>query len=87
MVKIIPSEGKVNTGKSVKFTCLASGVGKNDFEYQWFMNREPVPGEDTETYEIKSVSVLETGNYSCSVKNNNGDVGRSEIAILILNGN
>ena len=77
----------MNKGKDAQFTCSATGVGSSDFIYQWFLNREPIDGQTTAFLSIDSVSVYETGDYTCSVKSPYG-IGQSENkGTLFLNGN
>ena len=77
-------EVKVKKEESVEFMCLATGVGSNAFKYQWFLNNNPVPGQDTSNLVIKFVSEDNTGDYTCSVQNLFEGIGRSHKITLIL---
>ena len=89
VVNIDPPSITVDKGESAQFNCLATGVGASDFTYQWFLNREPWPGDgqNTPVLNIDAVSVNTTGDYTCSVQSPYGGIGRSEKATLILNSN
>ena len=87
VVTVIPG-GKVvfkRGDNNPKFICSATGVGFDDFKYQWFLNNDPVPGHDTSTLIITSISESNTGGYTCSVQNPYGSIGRSNnTAVLLL---
>ena len=85
-VNITPVEVNTTTGKSAKFVCNATGVGADGFTFQWFSNRKPVTGGNTSILLISDVSVYKTGNYTCFVRNQHGDIGQSRMARLILLG-
>ena len=75
----------VKEGEQAEFICLATGIGANNFKYQWFLNRNTVVGQDTQTLIISSVSEGDTGGYTCSVLNPYGGIGRSNnTAVLTL---
>ena len=83
----IANAGKivVKEGEQAELICLATGIGASNFKYQWFLNNNPVVGQDTQTLIISSVSEGDTGNYTCSVLNPYGGIGRSNnTAVLIL---
>ena len=81
---ITPAEVQTTEGKTVKFLCIAHGVGANDFTYQWFLNDLPVTGQTTPNLVISDVSEDNTGDYVCFVRNQYGGISQSEIARLIL---
>ena len=83
-VNITPAEVKVREGERVEFFCSATGVGNNDFTYQWFLNNLPIAGQATPTLVINSASEHNTGDYMCFVSNPDGEIGQSEVARLIL---
>ena len=75
----------VKKGERAEFICVATGVGRNNFKYQWFLNKDLVTGQGASTLVINSVSETNTGDYSCSVQNKYGGIGRSNnTATLIL---
>ena len=89
MVSVRPNQGGVQVtvkkGEHAEFICVATGVGRNNFKYQWFLNKDLVAGQSASTLVINSVSEGNTGDYSCSVQNQYGGIGRSNnTATLIL---
>ena len=89
MVSVRPNQGGVQVtvkkGEHAEFICAATGVGRNNFKYQWFLNKDFVAGQSASTLIINSVSEGNTGDYSCSVQNQYGGIGRSNnTATLIL---
>jgi len=87
VVNILPARKTVKKGERAEFICTATGVNANDFLYQWFLNNIPISSQDrfqSSTLVINSVSEKNTGDYTCSVRNPYGGIGRSGIARLIL---
>ena len=70
-------------GDNTKFICSATGVGFDDFKYQWFLNNDPIPGHNTSTLIVTSVSESNTGDYTCSVLNPFGGIGRSNNSVAL----
>ena len=77
-------EVQVREGERVEFVCSATGVGIDNFIYQWFLNDRPVAGQDTPTLVIVAVSENNTGDYKCFVRNQYNGIGQSEVATLVL---
>ena len=77
-------EIEVSKGKRVNLLCSATGVGADDFVYQWFLNDLPIAGQDTSTLIITTVSDDNTGDYKCFVRNQYNGIGHSEVVTLIL---
>ena len=77
-------EVKVRKKEPVEFYCSATGVGADDFIYQWFLNDLPVAGQDASTLIINAVSEDNTGAYKCFVRNQYNGTGQSEVVTLIL---
>ena len=85
MVSITSEKKKeVSKGEHVNLFCSATGVGADDFVYQWFLNGLPVAGQDTSTLVIVAVSEDNTGDYKCFVRNQYNGIGHSEVVTLIL---
>ena len=83
VVNIVPINRTVDEGVKTTFTCMASGVGNNSFTYQWFLNNNRVSGEDKRILNTVA-SQDRSGSYTCSVKNQYGNVTQSETAVLII---
>ena len=75
---------KAKEGQRVEFVCSATGVGSDDFVYQWFLNDLHVADQDTSTLVIGAVSENDTGDYECFVRNPYNGIGQSEVAKLVL---
>lgn len=87
VVNIAPEKQlEVKEGERVKFVCSATGVGADDFIYQWTLNNLTVAGQNTPTLVIDSVSKDNTGDYKCFVKNPHKGIGQSEEVKLIILG-
>ena len=85
MVTITPTNITVKEGEYVEFKCSATGLGANDFKYQWYINQHPVSKEgNTSVYIISSVSEEDVGNYTCEVRDHYGNIGQSAVARLFL---
>ena len=74
----------IEKGEHAQFTCSAAGVGLKDFNYQWFLNNHPVHGQRTNTLTISYVTEDNAGDYTCSVLNPYGGIGRSNKVVLVL---
>ena len=85
MVQIV-SEVEVNAreGERVEFVCSATGVGSDEFIYQWFLNDLRITDQATPTLVIGAASENDTGDYKCFVKNQYNGIGQSEVARLVL---
>lgn len=79
-------ETELKEGERTEFICLATGVGANDFKYQWFLNKQRINGEDTQTLVVDPVSEDKTGDYTCSVLNPYKVIGRSNNTITLVLG-
>ena len=87
VVTIIPGgEVVFKGGDNPKFICSATGVGFDDFKYQWFLNNDPVPGHDVSTLIITPVLESNTGGYTCSVLNSYGGIGRPNNSVVLILG-
>ena len=87
VVSITPEKNiTVSKGKHVEIFCSATGVGADDFVYQWFLNGLPigVGGQDTSILIIDAVSEDDTGDYRCFVRNQYNGIGQSEVVQLLL---
>lgn len=84
VVEIKPKELTVKIGEQAEFNCSATGVGANNFKYQWFLNNRAIDGKNTSTLVIDPDSVDDTGDYTCSVTNEYGGFVQSKVATLYL---
>ena len=81
---VTPAEVKVEKGERAEYVCSATGLGINNFIYQWFLNDLPIADQAMPTLVINDVTEDNTGDYVCFVGNPYGGIGQSEVARLIL---
>ena len=87
VVNIAPEKQlEVKEGERVEFNCSATGVGANNFIYQWTLNGLTVAGQNKPTLVIDTVSKDNTGEYKCFVKNLHKGIGKSKGVKLIILG-
>ena len=67
---------------SAMFTAIVSGVGKENFSYQWKHNGEDINGETKNKLTIDGVSKDHSGTYECVVMNEYGDSSTSTVSVL-----
>ena len=79
-------ETELKEGERTEFICLATGVGADNFKYQWFLNNRLIGDEDAQTLVVDSVSEDNTGDYTCSVLNEYKVIGRSNNTITLVLG-
>ena len=85
MVKIGPEvEVNAREGERVEFVCSATGVGSDDFVYQWFLNNLRIADQTTSTLVIDAASENDTGDFKCFVRNQYNGIGQSKVARLVL---
>ena len=85
MVQIVSEvEVKAREGERVEFICSATGIGSDDFVYQWFLNDLHIANQDKSTLVIGAASENDTGDYRCFVRNQYNGIGQSEVARLVL---
>lgn len=82
-MSVTPSSIAATEGDSITFTCLATGVGMNNFTYEWSLNNSLINEVTEPSYNI-IVSEMTIGNYTCVVKNQFGGSSQSNMAILTL---
>ena len=72
-VTVTPSNQSVEVTHTAMFTTTVSGVGVEDFKYQWKHNGRTITGETGDTLMITNVMESDSGNYDCVVTNQYGD--------------
>ena len=80
----MPSSQSVEVTHSATFTTMVTGVGSNNFTYQWRHNEENISGETKDTLVIMNVAEISSGNYDCIVNNRLGDNVTSNVAVLTV---
>ena len=80
----MPSSQSVEVTHNATFTTMVTGVGSNNFTYQWRHNGTIISGETGDTLVITNVMESDGGNYSCTVDNRLGDTVTSNVVVLIV---
>ena len=78
------SSQSVEVTHNATFTTMVTGVGSNNFTYQWRHNGTIINGETGDTLVITNATINDSGGYECIVTNLFGDIDRSDIVILIV---
>jgi len=81
-VTVNPPSQSVEIKHAAMFTATVSGVGKDNFTYQWRHNGKVIKGETGETLTIDSVEEDDHGTYHCVVENEYKDCAKSNNAEL-----
>ena len=81
---MIPSSQSVEVTHTAMFTATGSGVGVENFMYQWRHNGTIIAGETGDTLIIRNVMESDSGDYECSVANKYGDSSTSDVVVLIV---
>jgi len=76
-VTVDPPSQSVEVTHTVKFTTTVSGVGKDNFSYQWRHNGIDIEGKTEDTLNIDDVTESSSGIYECEVTNEYGDTNVS----------
>ena len=79
-----PSSQSVEVTHTAIFTTTVSGVGVENFLYQWRRNEIEILEETQANLSIINITENSSGNYDCTVTNSHGDHATSEIATLIV---
>ena len=80
---VIPSSQSVEVTHNATFTTMVTGVGSNNFIYQWRHNGTIISGENGDTLIIRNVTLDNTGYYSCTVVNLYGDSNSSSATLVV----
>jgi len=82
----MPSSQSLEVTHSAMFTTTVSGVGVENFMYQWRHNGTIISGETGDTLMITNVMEIDSGDYECIVTNEYGDNDTSDVVVLIVTG-
>ena len=80
----MPSSQSVEVTHDATFTTMVTGVGSNNFTYQWRHNGTIINGDTGDTLVITNVMESNSGEYECIVDNQLGDTDSSDVVILIV---
>ena len=81
----MPFSQSVEVTHTAMFTTTVSGVGVENFMYQWRHNGTDIDDEINDTLIITDLMLSDTGNYECLVTNEYGD-GEASSASLTITG-
>ena len=81
---VIPSSHSVEVTLTATFTTMVTGVGSDDFAYQWRHNGTSISGETEDTLMITNVTESDSGEYECIVTNQFGDTNTSPVVMLMV---
>ena len=80
----MPSSQSVEVTHNATFTTIVTGVGSNNFTYQWRHNGTIISGETGDTLVITNVTKSNGGNYICIVDNQLGNIDTSNVVVLTV---
>ena len=78
-----PSSQSVEVTRAAIFTTTVSGVGVENFMYQWRYNGTNITGETGDTLMITNVMENDSGDYECSVTNEYGDAATAAANLTV----
>jgi len=82
---VTPSSQSIEVTHTAMFTTTVSGVGVENFMYQWRHNGTIIISEETgDTLMITNVMESDSGDYECIVTNEYGDNDRSNVVVLMV---
>ena len=80
----MPSSQSVEVTHNATFTTMVTGVGSNNFTYQWRHNGTIISGETGDTLVITNVMESNSGEYECIIENRLGDNDTSNVVVLTV---
>ena len=83
VVTVMPSSQSVEVTLNATFTTMVTGVGSDDFTYQWRHSGTIISGETNSTLSITNVILNDTGMYDCTVMNQYGDSDSSSVSLTV----
>ena len=81
----MPSSQSVEVTHNATFTTTVTGVGSDNFTYQWRYNETIISGETEDTLILTNLTPENAGEYNCTVLNQYGD-SASSVASLAVTG-
>ena len=84
VVTVMSSSQSVEVTHNATFTTMVTGVGSNNFTYQWRHNGTIISGETGNTLVITNVMESNSGEYECIVDNQIGDTNTSNVVVLTV---
>ena len=84
VVTVMPSSQSVEVTHNATFTTMVTGVGSNNFTYQWRHNGTIISGETGSTLMIAGIMESDSGHYECIVTNQFGHTNVSNAVVLTV---
>ena len=81
---VMPSSPSVELTYNITFTTMVTGVGSNNFTYQWRHNGTIISGETEDTLMITNMMESASGEYECIVTNQFEDTNTSPVVLLMV---
>ena len=85
VVTVVPLNQIREVTFNVTFTTTVTGVGSDNFTYQWRHNGTSISGETEDTLILTNLTPVDAGVYNCTVTNQYGDIN-SSVASLVITG-
>ena len=79
----MPSSQRVEVTHNATFVTMVSGMGSNNFTYQWRRNGTFVSEATGDILTITNLLPHDTGVYSCTVMNQYGDSNSSSASLIV----
>ena len=79
----MPSSQSVEVTHTATFVTMVTGVGSDNFTYQWRHNGTIISGETADTLILTKLTLDDTGVYSCTVMNQYGDSDSSSATLIV----
>ena len=84
-VTVMPPSLSKEVTTTANFTTMVTGVGSDNFTYQWRHNGTIISGATNNTLILTNLMPNNTGEYNCTVINQYGDIA-SSVASLTVTG-
>jgi len=79
----MPSSQSVEVTHNTTLSTTVSGVGVENFMYQWRHNGTIITGETGDTLLITDAMESDSGDYECTVTNEYGDSDMSSASVTV----
>ena len=80
---VLPSSQSVEVTHNATFVTMVTGVGSNNFTYQWRHNGTIISGETGNILIIANLMSSDSGTYSSTVMNQYGDSDLSSATLVV----
>jgi len=82
-VIVMPSSQSIEVTHTAMFTTTVSGVGVENFMYQWRHNGTLMDDENNDTLIITDVMTSDTGEYNCIITNEFEDSAMFSSSLIV----